>query len=129
MNQQTPLKTHANKCHAFIKSDNECVCDGYHTFNELYDHRNALFIALCKVVDIFFEGSEKNKVWRAQLHSDGTQYDGWFILGINEKKGKQMTYHLPMSLWNATDFAVDLGRAPEFDGHTSDDVLNRLKQI
>jgi hypothetical protein len=26
----------------------ECKCDGYHTFDELYDHRIQLFIAFCK---------------------------------------------------------------------------------
>jgi len=38
--------------------------DGYHTFDELYDHRITLFIALCRFVDnrVFIGG----EVWRSK---------------------------------------------------------------
>lgn len=96
--------------------------DEYHTFSELYKHRIALFIVLAKTF------SKKN-VWRSKLHSDGTKIAGWFILGIFKKKGQQITYHLPLSKWNETEFAETLEKAPEFDGHTSNDVLKRLKLL
>ena len=96
--------------------------DGYHTFTELYDHRITLFIALARAL-------RTHKVWRSELHSDGTSFDGWFVLGINDKPGKQITYHLPNSRWEETDFAFTVDRAPEFDGHTAEDVLERLKTI
>ena len=96
--------------------------DGYHTFDELYDHRFTLFIALARAL-------RTHKVWRSKLHSDGTSFDGWFVLGINDEPGKQITYHLPMDRWEETDFAFTVDRAPEFDGHTSVDVLERLKTI
>ena len=69
-------------------------------------------------------------VWRSKNHSDGEPAFGgtWFVLGINKEKGKQITYHLPMSKWDETDFAETLEKAPEFDGHTSQDVLERLKK-
>lgn len=107
------------------------VSDGYHTMDELYDHRAALWIALCRV-SLMVEtddGERHNHVWRSKFHSDGTGFEGWFVLGFNKKAGEQITYHLPLSRWVETDFAETLDRAPEFDGHTSADVLKRLKKI
>lgn len=101
------------------------ISDGYHTFDELYEHRITLFIALCKNLD----GYKYANAWRSKLHSDGTSFDGWFILGINKEKGEQITYHLPISKWEETNFAEDLEKAPEWDGHTSNDVLERLKKL
>lgn len=95
------------------------ITDGYHTFDELYDHRCVLFAAL---VTIHPGG------WKSKLHSDATSYAGWFIAGIGKKPGEQITYHLPMSLWmNCRCF--EFPKAPEFDGHKSDDVLLRLKNL
>lgn len=95
--------------------------DGYHTFNELYEHRAALFMALCSVVS-----RESGGVWRSKLHSDGTMFDGWFVMGIGAEPGEQITYHLPISKWEQAWFAEERVRAPDFDGHTSTDVLQRL---
>ncbi len=106
-------------------NDDMQVFDGYHTMDELYDHRIALYIALCKeLVD-----NKYSNVWRSKLHADGTSFDGWFILGINRKKGKQITYHLPIKEWDETAFAQTREKAPEFDGHTPADVIDRLKNI
>lgn len=98
--------------------------DGYHTFNELYEHRITLWIALCRVIEQQREGT----VWKTQLHSDGTGFDGWFVLGMHDLPGQQITYHLPMSRWDECKFKT-LDRAPEFDGHTGADVLARLERI
>lgn len=117
--------------------------DGYHTFDELYEHRITLWIALCKQVDRADEDADDrasntstsrcrhvpNRVWRSNLHSDGSSFDGWFVLGIGYKAGEQMTYHLPISKWRECDFANTLGRAPEFDGHSSIDVLERISRL
>lgn len=97
--------------------------DGYHTFNELYEHRIALFLALCANLRMMPIGH----VWRSKLHSNGSSFDGWFVLGIGTERGQQITYHLPMSRWSdASRVSVERDRAPEFDGHTSADVLARL---
>ena len=101
------------------------ISDGYHTFDELYDHRITLFIALARM----FSRSGEFPVWRSHLHSDGGTFEGWFVLGIFKEKGDQITYHLPLSRWNETEFAEDLRRAPEWDGHTSADVLARLRKL
>jgi hypothetical protein len=126
------MKEHSKKCASSGRSVTLCDCDGYHTFTELYDHRIALWIALCRMtanVDWSEWGIKDPTVWRSKVHSDGTSYDGWFLLGINEEKGKQITYHIPLERWEETDFASTLERAPEFDGHSSDDVLKRLKNL
>ena len=108
-----------------------CISDGYHTFDELYEHRITLFIALCKILynDPQYQRGQRADVWRSKLHSDGTSFDGWFILGIGKEKGQQITCHLPLPKWEETEFAQTLEKAPEFDGHTSDDVLERLKKL
>ena len=68
-------------------------------------------------------------MWRSKIHSDGSSYDGWFILGINKEAGEQITYHIPIERWGETDFAETLEKAPEWDGHNSDGVIDRLKRF
>lgn len=108
--------------------------DGYHTFSELYDHRHALFIAFChqlyKVSNATagrYHNLDSGPIWRSKLHSDGSKDEGWFILGINHLAGEQISYHLPLSLWNDTGFAKTLETAPEFDGHSPQEVLKRIR--
>lgn len=134
-------KEHAVKCKTNdinmlsggIALSRECDCDGYHTFDDLYDHRITLYIALCHSLTIkpyhMNDWRYRKDVWRTKVHSDGSTWDGWFILGINKKSGNQITYHLPLSRWDETGFAETLEKAPEYDGHTSDDVLLRLKTL
>lgn len=114
--------------------DDMQVSDGFHTMDEIYDHRIELFIALARTVrqisDYCFEIKGISiDVWRSKKHSDGSEYDGWFILGIHKAKGLQKTYHLPISRWVDTDFADTLDKAPKYDGHTAADVLKRLKEL
>jgi hypothetical protein len=119
--------------HKLIRAEGENleVSDGYHSFDELYEHRITLFIALCKAFycDPQYQTGQKAEIWRSRLHSDGSSFEGWFILGIGARKGQQITYHLPISKWDETKFAYTWDRAPEFDGHTSADVLERLKRL
>lgn len=118
------------RCIEIRGSDSMTTSDGYHTFDELYDHRITLYIALCRQNK--WEDNElgcTRRVWRSKTHSDGTVWDGWFLLGIGKEKGEQITYHLPMIRWDETDFAETLDMAPEFDGHTPNDVLDRIKLL
>jgi len=98
----------------------------------LYEHRIALWIKFCQqFVDwqsLIVQGGTK-EVWRSQLHSDGSAIEGWFVLGLGTQAGQQMTYHLPMNYWDDCFFAETLDKAPEFDGHTSADVLERLRTL
>lgn len=100
--------------------------DGYHTFDELYEHRIALFVSLCAWI---VECGIGPHVWCSRLHSDGTSIDGWFIAGIGIKHGEQITYHLPDSEWDRCSFMTERERAPEWDGHTSEDVVKRLREL
>lgn len=109
------------------------VSDGYHTFRELYEHRMTLFQALCNALvkrnfdwkNIWYQ--DRN-VWKSKLHSDGTMYDNMFIAWIGTIKGQTLTYHIHISYWE--DFWVpEIEKAPEWDGHTSEDVLRLLKEI
>lgn len=115
------------------------VSDGYHTFDELYEHRITIFIALCKKLEASIseyqqhmmgrEAEHPKRPWKSRFHSDGSTWEGWFIMGIGKEKGEQITYHLPESKWEETDFAETLDKAPEFDGHTPEDVLKRIKSL
>lgn len=110
----------------------ESISDGYHTFEELYDHRISIFIALCKAIVDKGAAQDAARVWRSKRHSDGELCFGTgtqYVLGIGKEAGEQMTYHIPIERWDETDFVQEIERAPEFDGHTSADVLARLKTI
>lgn len=109
-------------------SDTNKISDGYHTFGELYEHRIVLFIALCLQVYWSYKRTpnEENPIWKTVYHSDGSVWEGWFLLGMFKEKGKQITYHLPIKYWDQVTFAEQLIKAPDFDGHTSEDVLKRL---
>lgn len=114
------------------------VSDGHHTIDGIYNHRINLYIALCRMLRDWVYGpgirnmapdGYSKKVWRSQVHSDGSMYDGWFILGINRKYGEQITYHIPLSRWDETNFAETLKKAPKWDGHDSSDVLKRIAAL
>jgi hypothetical protein len=138
------MKQHAEKCAAnpshkdFEPLESECTCDGYHTFDELYEHRITLWITLCRCLWAMSKAAIGMgrpdlalPAWRSKRHSDGElAFEGkHFVLGAWKERGKQMTYHLPIEKWDETEFAETLEKAPEFDGHTSDDVLTRLKNL
>lgn len=115
-----------------FEGDAEDVSDTYHTFGELYEHRFSLYIKMLEFAKAFFvEVGKKKDIWRSKRHSDGELAFGgeWFVLGIGKEKGEQITYHLPIERWDECDFAETLEKAPEWDGHTSDDVLYRLRVL
>lgn len=100
-------------------SEISSVSDGYHTFDELYDHRCHLFVALMR--------SNPDLSWRSKLHADGTSYPSWFIAGMKLESG-DITYHLPLWMWSMLEGISTHDRAPEWDGHTAADVVKRLRE-
>ena len=91
--------------------------DGYHTFDELYDHRAKLFSVIVKA----FEG----RAWKSLKHADGTMCDGMFIVGIETPSG-QATYHYDVdTYWSMFD-CQELDAAPEWDGHTPKQAIERI---
>lgn len=94
--------------------------DGYHTFNELYDHRAKLFSVIVRCF--------KDRAWKSKLHHDGTMYEGMFIVGIETPQG-QATYHYDIDpYWNAFD-CKELACAPEWDGHTPEQAISRIASL
>jgi hypothetical protein len=95
------------------------VSDGYHTFEELYDHRTALFISFLK--------SRPTVSWMSKRHCDNSQWEGWFVAGTTLPTG-DITYHLRVKYWDAMvrSNIIVLDVAPKWDRHTSKDVLDRL---
>lgn len=91
--------------------------DGYHTFDELYEHRIVLFMALMH--------SHPGLSWKSWQHSDGSMFDGWCIAGMELPTGP-ITYHLPSRVWTELRI-MERSQAPVWDGHTPADVLTRLR--
>lgn len=96
---------------------NGSTSDGYHTFDELYDHRCHLFTMLMWQMP--------SLAWRADKNDDGAKWEGWFLAGINLPTGT-ITYHLPQTMWDMLDGITTYDRGLQWDGHTSSDVITRL---
>lgn len=92
------------------------ITDGYHTFNELYEHRTLLFAAICNM--------NSENAWKSWQHADGTMYRGMFIAGITTPDGTA-TYHCESTYWDNFDIP-EVDYAPEFDGHTPEVALARI---
>lgn len=97
------------------------VSDGYHTFGELYEARCLLFVALIQ--------SYPTKAWRASRNADGQKWDGWFVCGLQPQPGSQITFHLPERYWAHLDGIETHDINPYYDGHTSQDVVDRLNEF
>lgn len=96
------------------------VTDGYHTFNELYHHRATLFSVICN--------QNKEKAWKSKSHHDGTMYANMFIVGIETPNG-QATYHYDVNpYWDMFNVKT-LDNAPEWDGHTPEQAINRIMML
>ena len=88
------------------------ISDGYHTFEELYEHRMILFSVILN--------SNKDISWKSKLHDDGTMFDNYFIVGITTKEGNY-TYHYHVDNWDLFD-VKELEYAPKWDGHQPSDI-------
>jgi len=104
------------------------ISDGYHSFEELYDHRNLLFITLARLFK-----DNNAVVWKSLKNRDGKGTPGWFVMGIDymaadENTIKQISYHLPMSLWKYCKFASTMNKSP-WNGHASKDVIEQLIEL
>lgn len=94
--------------------------DGYHTFNELYHHRALLFSVVVR--------NYPELCWKAKKHHTGDMYEGMFIVGINTPDG-QASYHYDIDpYWDMFD-CEELEIAPEWDGHTPDQAIERIGKL
>jgi len=98
-----------------VDKNGQATCsDGYHTFEELYEHRCLLFINLCLAYP-------NASYWRPH-------YEGWPLLGLYLLPIGQITYHVPEKFLPLFKDKIRKG-GPEWDGHTSEDVIGRLKRF
>ena len=67
----------------------------------------------------------KDRSWKSKLHSDGTMYDGMFIVGLNTQDGP-VTYHFDMKYWDIATQIPEIEKAPEWDGCSPQEGLKRL---
>lgn len=93
--------------------------DSYHTFDELYAHRIMLFLVLMN--------QNKTIAWKSKKNKEGDIWEGWFVGGIELPTG-QITYHIPDQFWDILRGIEEKERS-EWDGHNSNDVINRLKEF
>ena len=112
------------------------VSDGYHTFDELYEHRSILFLALLRSIQDVNEFAEYESLhisahpWYSKQHEDGTMFPGMFIAGMSTDYGS-VTYHFDekyLPLFEKAEIEY-LERAPKWDGHTPQDGLEVIKSL
>lgn len=100
--------------------------DQAHTIDELYEFRlmyNALLFNL-------WEETGKYEVYKSKRHDDGELcFDGdYFIVVAMLPKG-QISNHYPMDKWEYFKIPEYEKVKDKFDGHTSQDVLDRLRDV
>lgn len=105
----------------------EDTSDGYHTFKELYEFRKLYNAAL------FNEWARHNlyDVHKSQRHNDGELCfgrDDYFIVVATLPTG-QISNHYPMSDWDLFQCSAVEKAKEAWDGHTANDVADRLKSF
>lgn len=118
-------KNEGTNCEEERIDDPGSVSDGYHTFNELYHHRAILTATVCALLP--YEQS-----WKSLKHNedDDEMFEDMFIVGIDTEFG-QITYHYDIDPYFNGIFAGvrELERAPKWDGHTSNEAIERMERL
>ncbi len=118
------------------EDDRSQLTDGYHSFEELYSHRNTLFMCVINMITLGVSIPNFGvRTFKSRKNFDGTAYDGWFLAGYinhNLEVSEQVTYHLPNNYWDKLIVNEIYDDNKEcsytFDGHTPQDVLDRLQE-
>lgn len=112
------------------------LSDGYHSFDELYEFRKiynaALFNEWAHSIKRTPSGNIMNKydVHKSWKHNDGEACfgGGWFIVVAVLPEG-QISNHYKSEDWDLFKIPEVEKAKYEFDGHTAQDVINRLKSL
>ncbi len=81
------------------------ISDGFHTIQELYDHRCLLWINLVNM--------QIDKSYLIEEH-----FEGWFLLGLESDQG-QISYHCPNKYLKLVNKKIKkLTDDSIYDGHT-----------
>lgn len=104
------------------------IRDEYHSMEELYNHRRALNAALCNnLAPLWNDAQNYPLIAKSKLHDDGSMFEGYFIVFIETQNGI-VSYHYSIKHWD--EFKIpEVGKAPKYDGHTSQDVIDRLLKL
>lgn len=110
---------HKNK----IIDDMGSISDGFHTFDELYEFRKLYNAA-------FFNELAKNKkysVHKSIKHYEGDKCfgNGWFIVVAVLPTG-MVSNHYKLKDWDLFQIPEEEKSTIPFDGHTAQDVINRM---
>jgi len=100
----------------------DTVKDEYHSIHELYEHRMALNIAL------FHAWKKEYFVYKSKLHHDGTMFEGGYFIVMAITPYGQISYHYLLKHWDKFDIS-EVERTPEWDGHSSTQVMERLMKL
>ncbi len=115
----------------------ENTSDGYHTFKELYDFRKAYNVALfnewgSQIVEEKKLGGAIVKSIKYNVHKSWKHHDGelcfgggWFIVVAFLPTG-QISNHYKAEDWDLFQIPETKKALFEFDGHTGQDVIDRL---
>lgn len=103
----------------------ENTSDGFHTFKELYEFRKLYNAALFNE----FAKQSKYDVHKSRKHSDGEDCfgGGWFIVVAQLPTG-QISNHYEEKDWDMFQ-CEERERGAEWDGHTPQDVIERLTNL
>lgn len=116
------------------------VSDGYHTFDELYEFRklyNAVLfnewsknLEICQERGAALYNIPKYDVHKSWRHNDGELCFGgdWFIVVAKLPTG-QISNHYRVEDWDLFQIPETDTAKYQYDGHTSQDVLQRLKDL
>jgi hypothetical protein len=126
------------------------ISDGWHTFDQLYEIRKAYNVALFNewntenqhqaearelhnsnaFSEDRYEFVPKYNVHKSRKHFDGEECfgGGWFIVVAVLPTG-QISNHYKMEDWDLFKIPETEKALFEFDGHTTEDVINRLKSL
>lgn len=97
--------------------------DSSHTFTDLYDHRNMLFLNLCKMYPY-------GDVWKTRHHETGKPEmpEGFFLVGVETPDGR-LSYHMKVEdHWEYTWWIQEIDESPAWDG-VKGGTISRLKKV
>ena len=104
----------------------EDISDGYHTFKELYEFRKLYNAALFNE----WQATHKYEVYKSKRHFDGELcFGGDYFIVVAMLPNGQISNHYEMKDWDLFNICEYDKSRYEYDGHTSQDVLQRLESV
>lgn len=102
------------------------VSDGYHTFDELYEFRKVYNAALFNE----WYASGRVEVYKTYRDSEGNLFDNgdWFLVVAILPTG-QISNHYAKEDFELFKIPEEPQSPYEFDGHTPQDVLQRIRKF